>query len=73
MYLKYNLNDLKSVKFTKTWVNPIGFYVIKGYISNDEDLHFTDSTGITNTSYYLDNLGGSEEFMKLLKRRKIYA
>ncbi|MHD0398660.1 DUF1433 domain-containing protein [Staphylococcus simulans] len=68
LYFKYNVNDFKNVTFTKTWINPMGFYVIKGYINNDEDLRFTASTDVTNTSYYLGNLGGSEAFMKRLKQ-----
>ncbi|WP_412519170.1 DUF1433 domain-containing protein [Staphylococcus simulans] len=68
LYFKYNVNNFKNVEFTKTWINPMGVYIIEGYINNNDTLCFTASTDVTNTNYYLGNIGGSETFMKLLKK-----
>lgn len=68
LYLKYNLNSFKSVKFTKTDVDPLGFYVVEGYVNNNKGMRFSASKDGTNSQYYEGNIGGSETFMKLLKK-----
>ena len=41
LYFKYNLRKYGSMKITKVQKNPMGDYLIKGYINNDKDYYFT--------------------------------
>ncbi|MFU0761254.1 DUF1433 domain-containing protein [Staphylococcus pasteuri] len=55
LYLNYNLKgfNFKHITITKTYSNPMGANIIKGYINSDKSLYFTASI-FSDTEYQFD-------------------
>ncbi|MCU5583833.1 DUF1433 domain-containing protein [Bacillus toyonensis] len=64
-YIRYNIQDVKSITFTEHKVNPMGIPYIKGYINDDKELWFNAS--ISTTENFEDKFSRSGELGKLIK------
>ncbi|MDM5187436.1 DUF1433 domain-containing protein [Bacillus sp. DX4.1] len=64
-YIHYNIQDVKSITFTKKDVSPMGVPSVEGYINNDKELWFDAS--ISTTENFEDDFGRSGELGKLIK------
>ncbi|EEM13811.1 DUF1433 domain-containing protein [Bacillus pseudomycoides] len=64
-YIHYNIQDVKSITFTKKEVSPMGVPKLKGYINKDEQLWFIAS--ISTTKDFEDDFSRSGELGKLIK------
>jgi hypothetical protein len=64
-YIRYNIQDVKSIPFTEHKVNPMGIPYIKGYINDDKELWFNAS--ISTTENFEDKFSRSGELGKLIK------
>ncbi|MDM5187437.1 DUF1433 domain-containing protein [Bacillus sp. DX4.1] len=64
-YIRYNIQDVKSIIFTKKDVSPMGVPSVEGYINNDKELWFDAS--ISTTENFEDKLSRSGELGKLIK------
>ncbi|EEM13812.1 DUF1433 domain-containing protein [Bacillus pseudomycoides] len=64
-FIRYNVKDMKSIKFTKHEINPMGIPSIKGYINDNQELWFVAS--ISTTENFEDHFGRSGELGKLIK------
>lgn len=58
-YIRYNVNDVKSITFTKREITPMGVPHIKGYINKNEKLWFVAS--VSTTKNFEDKFGCSGE------------
>ncbi|MCR8859080.1 hypothetical protein CN887_29770 [Bacillus pseudomycoides] len=58
-YIRYNINDVKSIKFTEHKVSPMGVPHVKGYINANKELRF--DAGISNTKDFENDFGCSGE------------
>ncbi|RGP55803.1 DUF1433 domain-containing protein [Bacillus thuringiensis] len=65
-YIHYNIKDVKSIKFTKNDVSPMGVPSVEGYINNDKELWFDAS--ISTTDKFEDKFGCSGELDKMIKK-----
>ncbi|EOV9527304.1 DUF1433 domain-containing protein [Bacillus cytotoxicus] len=65
-YVHYNVKDVKSIRFTKYKVNPMGVPSIKGYINGDQELWFVAS--ISTTENFEDHFGCSGELDEMIKK-----
>ncbi|EJV58798.1 hypothetical protein BWGOE3_08600 [Bacillus mycoides] len=65
-YIHYNIKDVKSIKFTKNDVSPMGVPSVEGYINNDKELWFDAS--ISTTDNFEDKFGCSGELDKMIKK-----
>ncbi|EEM07725.1 DUF1433 domain-containing protein [Bacillus pseudomycoides] len=64
-YIRYNIQDVKSIKFTEKSVSPMGVPSIEGYINDDKELWFDAS--ISTTENFEDKFSRSGELGKLIK------
>ncbi|OSM09513.1 hypothetical protein BTH38_30140 [Bacillus toyonensis] len=64
-YIRYNIEDVKSITFTENKVNPMGVPHIKGYINNNKELDFIAS--ISTTENFEDKFTRSGKLGKLIK------
>ncbi|EJV58796.1 DUF1433 domain-containing protein [Bacillus cereus] len=64
-YIHYNIEDVKSITFTKKDVSPMGVPHIKGYINNNKELDFIAS--ISTTENFEDKFTHSGKLGKLIK------
>ncbi|PGU03309.1 hypothetical protein COD21_27270 [Bacillus cereus] len=65
-YIHYNIEDVKSITFTKNDVSPMGVPSVEGYINNDKELWFDAS--ISTTDKFEDKFGCSGELDKMIKK-----
>ncbi|MBJ7937675.1 DUF1433 domain-containing protein [Bacillus cereus] len=65
-YIHYNIEDVKSITFTKKDVSPMGVPSVEGYINNDKELWFDAS--ISTTDKFEDKFGCSGELDKMIKK-----
>ncbi|MGH1049374.1 MULTISPECIES: DUF1433 domain-containing protein [Bacillus] len=64
-YIRYNIQDVKSITFTEKSVSPMGVPSIEGYINDDKELWFDAS--ISTTENFEDKFSRSGELGKLIK------
>ncbi|PQZ45958.1 hypothetical protein CQ058_30575 [Bacillus sp. MYb56] len=64
-YIRYNIQDVKSITFTEKSVSPMGVPRLKGYINNNKELDFI--ARISTTENFEDNFTRSGELGKLIK------
>ncbi|MGH0425261.1 DUF1433 domain-containing protein [Bacillus pretiosus] len=64
-YIRYNIQDVKSITFIEHKISPMGVPSIEGYINNDKELWFIAS--ISTTENFEDDFGRSGELGKLIK------
>ena len=79
-YIRYNIQDVKSITFTEKSVSPMGVPRLKGYINNNKELDFI--ARISTTENFEDKFTCSGElydnymknqqspYLKLKKRRR---
>ncbi|MDM5190969.1 DUF1433 domain-containing protein [Bacillus sp. DX4.1] len=65
-YIRYNIEDVKSITFTKKDVSLMGVPSVEGYINNDKELWFDAS--ISTTKNFEDDFSRSEELGELIKQ-----
>lgn len=65
-YIHYNVKDVKSIKFTKHSISPMGVPSMEGYINDDEELWFDAS--ISTTKNFEDKFGCSGELDKMIRK-----
>ncbi|KZD62716.1 hypothetical protein B4118_3732 [Bacillus cereus] len=65
-YIHYNIQDVKSITFTKYEVSPMGIPKLKGYINKDEQLSFI--AHISTTENFEDDFGCSGELDEMIKK-----
>ncbi|PEC62507.1 DUF1433 domain-containing protein [Bacillus toyonensis] len=65
-YIHYNIQDVKSITFTKKDVSPMGVPSVEGYINNDKELWFDAS--ISTTDNFEDKFGCSGKLDKMIKK-----
>ncbi|MGG0152327.1 DUF1433 domain-containing protein [Bacillus mycoides] len=58
-YIHYNIQDVKSITFTKHDISPMGVPSVEGYINDDKELWFDAS--ISTTDNFEDKFGCSGE------------
>ncbi|HDR8169062.1 TPA: DUF1433 domain-containing protein [Bacillus thuringiensis] len=64
-YIRYNIQDVKSITFIEHKISPMGIPSIEGYINDDKDLWFDAS--ISTTENFEDKFSRSGELGKLIK------
>ena len=64
-YIRYNIQDVKSITFTEKSVSPMGVPSIEGYINDDKELWF--NANINTTENFEDKFSRSGELGKLIK------
>ncbi|MES5942513.1 MULTISPECIES: DUF1433 domain-containing protein [unclassified Bacillus cereus group] len=64
-YIRYNIQDVKSITFTENKISPMGVPRIKGYINNNKELDFIAS--ISTTENFEDKFTRSGKLGKLIK------
>ena len=64
-YIHYNIQDVKSITFTKHDISPMGVPSVEGYINDDKELWFDAS--ISTTENFEDKFSRSGELGKLIK------
>ncbi|EOO32827.1 DUF1433 domain-containing protein [Bacillus mycoides] len=64
-YIRYNIQDVKSITFTEKSVSLMGVPSIEGYINDDKELWFDAS--ISTTENFEDKFSRSGELGKLIK------
>ncbi|QWI17543.1 DUF1433 domain-containing protein [Bacillus wiedmannii] len=64
-YIRYNIQDIKSITFIEHKISPMGIPSIEGYINDDKDLWFDAS--ISTTENFEDKFSRSGELGKLIK------
>ncbi|WP_454659275.1 DUF1433 domain-containing protein [Bacillus mycoides] len=64
-YIRYNIQDVKSITFIEKSVSPMGVPSIEGYINDDKELWFDAS--ISTTENFEDKFSRSGELGKLIK------
>ncbi|HDX9670725.1 MULTISPECIES: DUF1433 domain-containing protein [Bacillus] len=67
-YIRYNIQDVKSITFKEHSVSPMGVPRLKGYINNNEELDFI--AYISTTENFEDDFTRSGELGKLIKNPK---
>ncbi|ARC29619.1 DUF1433 domain-containing protein [Bacillus toyonensis] len=65
-YIRYNIEDVKSITFTKKDVSPMGVPYLEGHINHNEELDFIAS--ISTTENFEDDFTRSGELGKLIKK-----
>ena len=67
MYFTENVNNYHKIEIIKTEKNPLGSYLIKGYINDDKKLYFT-ATINDSSNYQFDNqISISEKLSNMFK------
>ncbi|PHG21325.1 hypothetical protein COI43_29255, partial [Bacillus pseudomycoides] len=64
-YIRYNIQDVKSITFTEKSVSPMGVPRLKGYINNNKELDFI--ARISTTENFEDQFTRSGKLGKLIK------
>ncbi|PEL21486.1 hypothetical protein COF37_04000 [Bacillus wiedmannii] len=64
-YIRYNIQDVKSITFIEHKISPMGIPSIEGYINDDKDLWFDAS--ISTTENFEDKFDCSGELGNLIK------
>ncbi|PEJ02244.1 DUF1433 domain-containing protein [Bacillus wiedmannii] len=64
-YIRYNIQDVKSITFTEKSVSPVGVPRLKGYINNNKELDFISR--ISTTENFEDKFTRSGKLGKLIK------
>lgn len=64
-YIRYNIQDVKSITFIEHKISPMGIPSIEGYINDDKNLWFDAS--ISTTENFEDKFSRSGELGKLIK------
>ncbi|PFQ44820.1 hypothetical protein COK05_15910 [Bacillus cereus] len=64
-YIHYNIQDVKSITFTKKDVSPMGVPYLEGHINNNKELDFIAS--ISTTENFEDDFTRSGKLGKLIK------
>ncbi|PEO07090.1 hypothetical protein CN587_29660 [Bacillus wiedmannii] len=64
-YIRYNIQDVKSITFIEHKISLMGIPSIEGYINDDKDLWFDAS--ISTTENFEDKFSRSGELGKLIK------
>ncbi|HDX9614290.1 TPA: DUF1433 domain-containing protein [Bacillus toyonensis] len=65
-YIRYNIEDVKSITFTKKDVSPMGVPYLEGHINHNKELDFIAS--ISTTENFEDDFTRSGELGKLIKK-----
>ncbi|MFD4854706.1 DUF1433 domain-containing protein [Bacillus mycoides] len=65
-YIRYNIQDVKSITFIEHKISPMGVPHINGYINDDKELWFDAS--ISTTENFEDTFSRSGELGKLIKK-----
>ena len=65
-YIHYNIQDVKSITFTKHDISPMGVPSVEGYINDDKELWFDAS--ISTTDNFEDKFGCSGKLDKMIKK-----
>ncbi|PHK49330.1 DUF1433 domain-containing protein [Staphylococcus edaphicus] len=67
MYFAENVSSYHKIEITKTEKNPLGSYLIKGYINDDKKLYFTTTIN-DSSNYQFDNqISTSEKLSNMFK------
>ncbi|PEJ46079.1 DUF1433 domain-containing protein [Bacillus wiedmannii] len=64
-YIRYNIQDVKSITFTEKSVSPMGVPRLKGYINNNKELDFI--ARISTTENFEGQFTRSGKLGKLIK------
>lgn len=64
-YIRYNIQDVKSITFTERETSPMGIPRLKGYINNNQQLDFV--ARISTTENFEDKFDCSAELGKLIQ------
>ncbi|MFV8520092.1 DUF1433 domain-containing protein [Bacillus sp. SBS7] len=64
-YIRYNIQDVKSITFIEHKISPMGIPSIEGYINDDKNLWFDAS--ISTTENFEDKFSRFGELGKLIK------
>ncbi|EJR36093.1 DUF1433 domain-containing protein [Bacillus mycoides] len=64
-YIRYNIEDVKSITFTKKDVSPMGVPYLEGHINNNKELDFI--ARISTTENFEDKFTRSGKLGKLIK------
>ncbi|PQZ45959.1 hypothetical protein CQZ94_29435 [Bacillus sp. MYb209] len=64
-YIRYNIQDVKSITFIEHKISPMGVPHIKGYINDNRELWF--DAGLDDNDIFDRKLGCSGELGKLIK------
>ncbi|RAN86247.1 hypothetical protein B5P41_30395 [Bacillus sp. SRB_28] len=64
-YIRYNIEDVKSITFTKKDVSPMGVPYLEGHINNNKELDFI--ARISPTENFEDKFTRSGKLGKLIK------
>ncbi|MGG3528708.1 DUF1433 domain-containing protein [Bacillus pseudomycoides] len=65
-YIRYNIQDVKSITFIEHKISPMGVPHIKGYINDNRELWF--DAGLDDNDTFDRKLGRSGELGKLIKK-----
>ncbi|EJS45751.1 hypothetical protein ICG_05851 [Bacillus cereus BAG1X1-3] len=65
-YIRYNIEDVKSITFTEHKVSPMGVPHIQGYINNNKELDFIAS--ISTTENFENKFTRSGELDEMIKK-----
>ncbi|PFD26910.1 DUF1433 domain-containing protein [Bacillus thuringiensis] len=65
-YIRYNIEDVESITFTKKDVSPMGVPYLEGHINHNKELDFIAS--ISTTENFEDDFTRSGELGKLIKK-----
>ncbi|MED1093838.1 DUF1433 domain-containing protein [Bacillus paramycoides] len=65
-YIRYNIQDVKSITFIEHKISPMGVPHIKGYINDNRELWF--DAGLDDNDIFDRKLGCSGELGKLIKK-----
>ena len=67
LYFKYNLKNYHSLTIKDVDKNPMGDYLIKGYVNNNKELYFTATMNETSDYQFDNQMSMSENLSNMFK------